>query len=96
MSKLPYEVETRYVARIDYEIDDDFSKPSTKHERIEAYASACIEGKENIEVEFTGGGPCWDAYLIFTGDDKEKVSKAAHATYLYIKKFKGAKFHGDY
>lgn len=95
-AQLPYEVEPQYVARIDYDVKDDYSgrkHAMTKRQRIAFYAKSLTAEHDNTFIETGGSGPCWNAYIIITGKDGNAVEEIAHKTYLYIKRFKGAKFY---
>jgi len=89
---MDYKMEITYKIRIDFGFDQEWSDDLTsKSERVTNYANRISNNYGNdLTINYSNGGPAWNAYLIIESHEAEQTLKCAKQICNYINKFKGS------
>lgn len=78
-------IDTVYRTRIEYNFDNAYDN----FEKVDRFINQLDEKYPNLNTESQEGGPCWFAYFIIEGANKQEVLEYASELCRYIKRFKG-------
>jgi hypothetical protein len=81
-------VDEDYLSRwVSFRVDYDL--PSLEaHERAEAHAYRLVQNNPDLKCESSTGGPCWNAYMTFSGSNDVEAKTVALQFVRYVKRFK--------